>query len=519
MIVSRRTLLQGAAASALLPTRPALASAPSREVVLTLLHTNDLHGHAYLPGKPQGLTQLAPLVQQIRAEMPNVVLLDAGDIIHGMPEEKEFKNRPLLTAMNALRYDAATVGNHEFDFGQDRTRDAIAFSRFPMLSANVVERATGKPWGGLKPYIVLERGGARVGIFGLTTPTTVSIEWPRTLAGIQFTDPHEAASRMVSTLRQIEKVDLVIALSHLGYLPDWKMAEEVSGIDLIIGGHSHTALKEQVWIKNTLIQQTGAYGNALGRIDVLLRPAGDKNASTPRIVVNGTEDQWWGQNGIAAPLAKSYPTGPLLLPTAAPSPEAENLRRVYLPFWSDMDARLKETLTTAVEPLPALEAVKRETPIGNLIADAVRAQAKSDVALASSSLIQAKGLDAGPVSVRDLYTLLGSYTRQHIVVVRVSGDTLQKMLAALRADTEKLPAHLSGALVRGNTITVAGRLLAAKETYTVAAAAHVIQDHLLGKPGVEVVSDDVLAPTVRDALIVFLRGHVPLSNKTEARWG
>jgi 5''-nucleotidase/2'',3''-cyclic phosphodiesterase and related esterases len=516
MPVSRRSFLYGAAA--LPASLPLLCRAegvlaapppvvPQGAAVLTLLHTNDMHGHAYLPGKPQGLARLATLIDEVRADMPNVLLIDAGDICHGTPEEREFNGLPLLTAMNALKYDVAAAGNHEFDFGQKVTRAAIDFAKFPVLSANVVDERTGKPWGGLKPYTVLKRGGVRVGIFGLTTMLTVDIQWPRTLAGIQFREPLEEARKMVDHLRRQEKVDVVIALSHLGYQPDREFAQKVDGIDVILGGHSHTTLNEQVWINGTLITQTGAHGRALCRIDLIVQPA--KGTEPGRVLaINGRDGQWWsGAAAADAPLGKTYPNAPLIRPTAA-TPEHAGVVQAYAPFFRRMSAKLDETLTTAVEPLPGTDATKRETPLGNLLAEAVLRQTRgADVALFSSGQFRAEGLDAGPVTVRELYTLMGSYTRQHVVVVRAEGGALKAALTRAFGDPEKYPVHIApGSAARTPEAVDPGR------TYTVAAAAHVIQDYLLGKPGVTVVTDDPSAPTVRDAAIAFLRGHAPLRN-------
>jgi 2',3'-cyclic-nucleotide 2'-phosphodiesterase (5'-nucleotidase family) len=523
-MLTRRTLLGGAAAlgipSAVAPS-PANARADRDgglspgDTLLTILHTNDLHGHAYRPGQAFGLARIAPLIRQIRAEMPNVVLLEAGDIIHGTPEEKAFAGRPLLTAMNTLGYDAATVGNHEFDFGQQRLRDVMDFARFPMLSANVADERTGKPWGGLKPYVMVERGGARIGVFGVTTPTTVGIEWPRTLSGIRFTDPHEAARRMGAHLRGTERADVVIALSHLGYLPDRSLAGAVPGIDLILGGHSHTTLAEQVWVNGALIVQTGCYGNALSRVDLVVRKATGSSEPGRVVQINGCGGHWWGKEGVSAPLGRKYPTGPLLLPTDT---EDAAIVAAYRPFFTATAVSLNEVLTTAAESLPAKDAIRRETAIGNLLADAARAQAKTDVAFASSALIDPKGLAAGPVRVDDLYRLLGSYTRQHLVTVRVPGALLAETLTHLTGDPAKLPVHLSGAAVTGSGVQVGDTPLRTDQTYSVAAAAHVIQDFLYGKPNVTVVQDDVLAPTIRDAAIAYLRGHAPLHDTFSSRW-
>ncbi|HVK02747.1 MAG TPA: metallophosphoesterase, partial [Armatimonadaceae bacterium] len=473
--------------------------------VVTLLHTNDMHGHAYLPGKAQGLARLGTFIDEVRAQMPNVLLIDAGDIIHGTPEEKEFKGLPLLSAMNALKYDVAAAGNHEFDFGQKVTRAAFDYARFPVLSANVVDEKTGKPWGGLEPYKVFTRGGVRVGIFGLTTLLTVGIQWPKTLAGIGFNEPMEAARRMVAHLRGSERADVVIALSHLGYGEDRKLAGEVSGIDVILGAHSHTRLDEQVWINGTLITQTGAHGRALCRVDLVVRPAASPSSGPGRVLaINGRGGVWWGSGGAVAPLGKRYPNAPLLVPTLE-TPEHAGVVRAFAPYHQKMQEKLGEKLTEALEPLPGADATTRETPLGNLLAEAVLRHSRADVAFFSSGQFAARGLDAGPVTVGEMYALMGSYTRQHVVTVRAEGGALKAAFATIYGDPAKYPAHVAGAARSADAVDPA-------KTYTVAAAAHVIQDYLLGKPGVTVLSDDVSAPTVRDAAIAHLRGHAPLRN-------
>ncbi|MES2459711.1 MAG: bifunctional UDP-sugar hydrolase/5'-nucleotidase [Armatimonadota bacterium] len=524
--MSRRTLLRHAVAAGIPVAAAALpvdaaAKSELQPVTLTLLHTNDLHSHVWHPDQPQGLVRLATLVREIRAEMPHVLLLDAGDIIHGSPEAKTFHGQAILHAMNTLKFVAATVGNHEFDQGPGVLRQAMRQVNFPMLSANVVETKTGKPFADLKPWIVVTRGGARIGVFGLTTPTTVQIEWPRTLEGIAFTDPYVAARKAVTALRTESRVDAVIALSHLGYVDDQKLAAEVDGIDIIIGGHSHTTLAEQVWVNDVLIAQTGAYGRALGRIDLTLQPA--RGGEPGKIIaINGNNGHWWGTNGVPSPLAKAFPTAPLLKPTPETPEDAASLR-AYKPWSDKLAPTLNETLTTALEPLPSIDATTQETALGNLFADAIRAQAKTDIAFMAGSQIAPTGLPAGPVTVRDLYSVLGSYTRQHIVVARVPGQLLATVLQTARSgdNAGRYPVHLSGMVVETKgDIRIGDKPLDKEQHYTIASGAHVIQDYFYQKPGVEILSDAVDAPTVRDAAIVYLRCHTPLRNElpNPLRW-
>ncbi|MBC8136020.1 MAG: bifunctional metallophosphatase/5'-nucleotidase [Fibrella sp.] len=531
MPFTRRTFLRQAAvaslpvsAAAMLPVRHAAAAAGSLEnepVPLTLLHTNDLHGHVWHPDEPRGLVRLASFVKQVRSEMPNVLLLDAGDIIHGTPEEKAFGGLAILDTMNALRYDVATVGNHEFDFGQTVFRNALAHARFPMLSANVVEEKTGNPFGGLKPWTVLTSGGVRVGVFGLTTPTTVQIEWPRTLEGIVFADPFAAAQKAITELRTDAKVDCVIALSHLGFEDDKKLAATVTGMDLIIGGHSHTMLDEPVWVNGVLIAQTGAHGRALGRIDLMVRKA---QGTEPGSIfsVNGKDGKWWGSDGVLAPTNLPYPEKPLLKPVEGTESDPTALA-AYLPWSNKLRPTLEETLTTAAEPLPALRVSTQETALGNLFADAIRVRMKTEIALMSSGQIALVGLPAGKVTTGDLYRVLGSYTRQHLVVARIPGAAIERVLTTVRSgeNIARYPVHLSGVTVGSDgTVRVGAEPIAADRVYTIASAAHVIQDYFYAKPDVEIVSDAVDAPTVRDAAIAHLRGHAALTNELPSppRW-
>lgn len=512
VVASRRAALRNDFPASLLSSA-ARADGTSRYVPLTLLHTNDLHGHVHLPGQAQGLTKVATLVRRIRATMPNTLLLDAGDITHGTPEEKTFEGKPVIAAMNALGYDAATAGNHEFDFGQRITRQSIHLARFPFLSANVLESNTQKPWGGLKPYIIREMDGVRVAIFGLTTLTTVQIQWPRTLEGIHFADAVETARALLPRLRQQERADVVIALTHLGVRDDSRLAKEVPGIDIILGGHSHTRLDKQLWVGDTLIMQTGAHARSLGRVDLIVRK--DATAQGRIAAINGRDGRWWGHNGVRAPLERTYPNAPLIDLTKA-TPNDRAVLAAYSPFEERLRPHLDAVLTTALEALPAEGSTQRETALGNLLTDAVRIHVKADVAVMASNQFDPAGLPAGPVRARDLYRLMGAYTRQHIVIVRAPGAHLREMLArALEGGQVRL--QISGVRVSGNQISVGSQPLDDAKLYTIAAAAYIIQSNLLGREGVTVLQDDVEADTIRDAAIAFLRRHPPLRNTTDGR--
>jgi 2',3'-cyclic-nucleotide 2'-phosphodiesterase (5'-nucleotidase family) len=483
---------------------------PPEETVLTLLHTNDLHGSIIYPGEPRGIAKIATLARRIRKEMPHVLLLDSGDIIHGTPAEKLLEGQPVIAAMNAAGYDAAAAGNHEFDWGQRIARNAIAAAGFPILSANVVDATSGEPWGGLQRFVVREVGGVRIAIFGLTTDRTPEIQWPRTIDGIEFRDAIEAAHALVPRLREIERADVVVALTHLGVETDRELAASVPGIDVILGGHSHTRLEEQVWVGKTLIAQTGSAAGHLGRIDLRI---GRDDQAPGVIAINGQGGRWWGRNGVPAPLEREYPTQPLIALSASEEDDPA-VSAAYHPFVERVQRYLDEELTCALEPLPA-DGAHEEIALGHLQADAVRAFTNADIGMSALYSLNPSGLSSGPVRVSDVYELFGGYTRQHLVVVRAPGARITEMLGSANDGVVRL--HLSGVQARDDVLHIGDAPLDANRSYTVASAAHIIQEYLLGKEGVVVVRDDPEAAAIRDATIAYLRGHPPLENVVRPR--
>jgi 2',3'-cyclic-nucleotide 2'-phosphodiesterase/3'-nucleotidase len=277
-----------------------LAAARVPAVVLTILHTSDLHGrvhpHDALADADlgEGLARVAAAVKAARAEGHPTLLLDSGDAIEGSPTQAlAFAGRlgsggggdPIIRAMNLLGYDAMAVGNHEFDFGLQRLNASRKEARFPFLSANTLG-ADGEP--AFPPYAVLEAGGVRVGVLGLVTPHVANWESPANVAGLRFGDSVQAARRWVPVLRGREHCALVIVLAHEGFERDphtgksrpdsgenqaYAIATEVPGIDLLLSGHAH-AVVAPTRLGRTWVSQPGRWGNTLTRFDVTLEKSG-----------------------------------------------------------------------------------------------------------------------------------------------------------------------------------------------------------------------------------------------------
>lgn len=249
---------------------------------LTILHTNDTHSnidalpmnHAKFPGAG-GVSARYDLIQSIRAKESNVLLLDAGDIFQGTPYFNRFGGELEMKVMEKMKYDAATMGNHDFDGTMEGFVKAKKHVSFPFLCANY--DFTNTPLDGqTEKYKIFQKGGLKVGVFGVGVELKGLV--PDKLFGeTKYLDPIEAAQEMTKKLKE-DKCDLVICLSHLGYeypyekVSDRVMAKKTKGIDLIIGGHTHTFLEKPTQELNTdgkivLVNQVGWAGINLGRID------------------------------------------------------------------------------------------------------------------------------------------------------------------------------------------------------------------------------------------------------------
>ncbi|GAA4375549.1 metallophosphatase [Hymenobacter koreensis] len=259
------------------------ASAAAGTVRLTILHTNDMHSRIdpFPVGSAQwadqgGMARRAALVAKIRNEQPNVLLLDAGDIWQGTPYFNFFGGELEYKLMSQMKYDAATLGNHDFDNGLEGLQKQLPNAEFPFIVANYDFSQTPLK-GRFQPYKVFEKQGVRIGVFGVGIEMAGLVA-DKNFGATKYLDPIAVAKEQVQHLRGAEKCDLVICLSHLGYkyqsakVDDHKLAAAVSGIDLILGGHTHTFLDTPTVVEGaqghrTLVNQVGWSGIKLGRID------------------------------------------------------------------------------------------------------------------------------------------------------------------------------------------------------------------------------------------------------------
>lgn len=270
---------------------------------ITILYTNDTHARLEpFPSNARnfsglgGIAKRSSLINKIRTEESNIILVDAGDVFHGTPWFDVYGGKVDFELMSDMGYDAMAIGNHEFDNGVDGLAEAATFAGFPFLAANYFTRNTP-----LNPFverqIIKEADGYKIGIFGLGIQFDNVVD-PSNHEGVRYRDPIIISKRTVESLKGFHKCDYIICLSHLGYrydsgmIDDLTVARSVPGIDLIIGGHTHTFLDEPVAVKNisgsvTLVTQAGHSGIRLGRIDLKPSSRFDKPSIASRYYTIG----------------------------------------------------------------------------------------------------------------------------------------------------------------------------------------------------------------------------------------
>ena len=270
---------------------------------ITILHTNDVHSHIdpFPADHPRnanigGVARRASLIESIRKENSNVLLLDAGDIFQGTPYFNYYGGELEFKLMSMLNYDLATMGNHDFDNGLEGFVAQLPHAKFDFVSANYDFKNTMLD-GIVKPYKIFTKNGIKIGVFGLGIQLEGLVD-KKNYKETVYNDPIETAQEMTRILKTQEKCDLVICLSHIGYtyknepekISDLNLAAKTKDIDLIIGGHTHTFLDKPTIVKNldgidTLVNQVGCYGINLGRIDFYFDKDMNKTNSGRTIVV------------------------------------------------------------------------------------------------------------------------------------------------------------------------------------------------------------------------------------------
>ncbi|MBS9766283.1 MAG: metallophosphatase [Flavobacteriaceae bacterium] len=266
-----------------LAVAPSLFSCQRDKIKLTILHTNDMHSRIEpFPltnkrfGGKGGFARIDAMVKEIRSKEEHILLLDSGDVFQGTPYFNMYHGELEYKLMSKMGYDVGTIGNHEFDDGLDNIAKQMQHLNFPLVCANYDFSKTVLA-DKIPNYTIVERGGKRIGIFGLGVALKGLVD-KKNYGKTVYQNPIEVANKTAKILKFEKSCDLVICLSHLGYsydydkISDITMVKELANVDIILGGHTHTLLEKPEKHtdkegKTVLINQVGWAGIALGRID------------------------------------------------------------------------------------------------------------------------------------------------------------------------------------------------------------------------------------------------------------
>lgn len=397
-------------------------------VSIRIIHTNDIHGHI-LPEPDHksgivpppvlgGAASLAAAIHDLRIQPafgrePDIVFyFDAGDFFQGTPEGTLTRGEAMVDLFHLLGLDLMAAGNHDFDLGTEQLASLVSRAKFPILSANTLDEKTGQPVLGLKPHVILERKNLKIGVFGAITEDMPSITSKSSVAGCTFPDAVETARKEVELLKAAG-CDLIFGVTHAGTETDTQIAEDVSGIAVIVGGHSPYELSPHVRSDSTqtIVVHTGAHNRHVGVVDLLFHP------QSRRVVQSNTR------------LFRLYASE--FLPDKKIDQWARNIELSV--------GRILDTIIVESDSVYVKNKYK-ECVIGNLLADAMCASAGADAAFMNNRGIRGP-LPQGPVRLRDIFTI--SPFDNTIVTMTLTGKELMDLLEE-SAGLERDILHASG---------------------------------------------------------------------------
>jgi 2',3'-cyclic-nucleotide 2'-phosphodiesterase (5'-nucleotidase family) len=436
------------------------------------------------------------------------------------------KGKAVIDYMNAIGYDAMTIGNHEYDIADTELIKTLADAEFPILSCNIIERRTGKLVPYTLPYIILERMGVRIGIIGFTTTDTEKMSFPENIKNVDFVDEKESVSKYVDIVRNQENVDIVIVLGHAGLPYDvestylsrydakgnplqseryaawgWdaqEIAREVPGIDLIIGGHIHKGFPKP-WIdpySHTMVVQGYAYGSNLGWITIKIDPE-TKTVS-----------------GYELPALREGMMITLFEDQFIPDPEI-----------AIAEEGMDEIVGSSAYHLSRTN-VDAQSLMGNTITDAMRNEVKADFAFLNLGGVRAD-IKSGPVTYRDIFQVMpfdnmlvsfkctGEFLRR-IIETRVEGSRHGLVVSGVNVVYSKKRPNFD----RVTSLRIGGQPWDPNKIYTCATTDFLLQGNAGLTLLTQVPQEDIINHQInlRDAIVNYFKQHSPVKTKIDDRW-
>lgn len=508
---------------------------------LTVFFTNDLHG-GIVPQKAEflnpefppllgGGASAAGIIRQVRREAENrgtvTLLIDGGDTFQGTLVGTLSKGEAVIEYMNRMQYDATVPGNHDFDLGKDNLIERIQQSQFPWIAANIYDKETGKLWEWVKPWVIVEKQGLRIGITGTATTGTAAMSFPDNIKGLEFRHEIPALQQAVNELRAAG-ADLVVALVHIGlpydaregyeelkqqtresvmgdrYINAMEVARFVKGIDILLGGHLHRGY-QQVWedpVNHTICLQNYANGGNLGWVDFQIDPAtktiaGYDYAADENALLLLQQDQFWPDSTMA-----------------------KFVKSQQALYEADFRGVIGETRSSVNRSSTG------EAPLNNLLCDVLCERTGSDFSFMNFGGIRAD-IKSGPVTREDIFKVLPF--GNEVVSFQAKGSFIKLILEQKLGGSSRGMAIGGARVVFNKTLPegqrvvsaeIGGELLDPEKTYRIATTDYLMEGnsglYMLRRIPREKV--DFHGILLRDAVIEYFQQNTPISVKTDGRW-
>lgn len=519
----------------------------AEDLRLDIMWSNDVHGgidrsqatfmNPEFPPQLGGGGSAATLIKQIRSGKDinrDSILLDAGDFFQGRPVGTVTKGRAVIEYMNAIGYDAMTIGNHEFDILQDDLVESLKLANFPIITCNVIDEKTGKiPWYA-KPYIIINRLGLRIGILGFTTTDTEKMSFPDNIRNIKFLNEKESVAQYVKILREQEKVDLLIVLGHAGLPYDiektylsrydaqgnpksetryaaWgydaqEIAREVPGIDLFLGGHMHKGVPKP-WIDpvtHTMVIQGYAYGSNLGLITLKVDPATK--------TISGYESPALREGSMITLFEDQFIPDPDIAPVIAAQVKVA-------------EKGMDEIVGHAGVYLSRTN-VDAQSPMGNTIVEAMKYRVGADFSFLNLGGVRAE-IKSGPVTYRSVFDVMPFDNM--VVSFKCSGEFLRRIIET-RVEGGRAGLIVAGANViyskkrpnfdRVTSLKIGGQPWDPNKIYTVVTTDFLMQGNAGLTLLTQVPESDITYHQInlRDAIVHYFKENSPVKTKIDDRW-
>lgn len=359
--------------------------ATAQEHTLTLIFTNDTHNrlepfeHVELKQRVGGIVRRQRYFDQVRSQNPHTLVLDAGDVFQGTPFYNFYLGEPDIKAMGQMGYHAMTVGNHDLDNGIDNLRKQTRYAPFPVLNANIVDAKTGQL--AFRPFQIFEIDGLRIAVIGLMSEHAWQAVASANKTGLRLVDPIKAANELVPQLRP--QVDLIISLHHMGIWVDEEFPKQVPGVDVVIGGHSHTRMDQAKLIPNanangiggTIMQHAYYMGVYVGRIDLKIDDLKHITGYSSQLTL--LDDRF----------------------------EREPLQVLLDSYGDKLRGQMNEVIGEALDEMGTDGKYNGPFALGSLIADVLRQSQGSEVGIVNTGGVRA-GLNKGPITVGEIFEIM-----------------------------------------------------------------------------------------------------------------